>query len=73
MCSRSILAVRLRTDAYGTAFGSSKNIVQVQNNVHRPYECGVRVYSGSIIGAYGMYEKRSGSMRLVLGAFGMKI
>ena len=27
MCSRSILAVRLRTDAYGTAFGSSKNVL----------------------------------------------
>ena len=27
MCSRSILAVRLRTDAYGTAFGSSINVL----------------------------------------------
>ena len=27
MCSSSILAVRLRTDAYGTAFGSSKNVL----------------------------------------------
>ena len=29
-------------------------------------------YSGSILGAYGMYGKRSGSMCLVLCAFGMK-
>ena len=27
VCSTSILAVRLRTDAYGTAFGSSKNVL----------------------------------------------
>ena len=27
MCSRIILAVRLRTDAYGTAFGNSKNVL----------------------------------------------
>ena len=30
-------------------------------------------YSGSILRAHGMYGKRSGSMRLVLGAFGMNI
>ena len=30
-------------------------------------------YSGTVLGAYGMYGKRTGSMRLVLGAFGMKI
>ena len=29
-------------------------------------------YSRSILGAYGMYGKSSGNMRLVLGAFGMK-
>ena len=27
LCSRSILAVRVRTDAYGTAFGSSKKLL----------------------------------------------
>ena len=27
VCSRSISAVRLRTDAHGTAFGSSKNVL----------------------------------------------
>ena len=63
MCSRSILAVRLRTDAFGTALGSSKIL-------WRP--CVFGKYSGSILGAYGMYGKRWGSMRLVLGAFGMK-
>ena len=48
-------------------------VVHIQNNCHRPSECGVHVYSGSILGAYIMYGKRSGSMRLVHGAFGMNI
>ena len=30
-------------------------------------------YSGSIVGAYGMYGKRSESIHLILGAFGMEI
>ena len=44
MCSGSILAVRLRMDAYGTAFGSTKYFVHVQNNFHRPSDCGVHVW-----------------------------
>ena len=49
--------------------------VYVQNKLHRPSVCCVHLYGkyyGSIPRANGMYEKRSGSMRLVLaiGAFG---
>ena len=72
VCSRSILAVRLRTDAYGTAFGSSKNvlcmfIIIFIDHPNVASMC-IREVFVSILGAYGMYGKRSGSMRLVLGA-----
>ena len=78
----SILAVRLRMDAYEKAFGSSKNvlcmfkIIRMWRGVH-VYSVSIREvfgkYSGSILGAYGMYGNRLGSMRLIIGAFGMKI
>ena len=81
MCCRSILTVRLRTDAYGTAFGSSKHLLCRFKIIFidHPNVASVCIreafgkHSRSILGAYGMYGKRSGSMRLVLGAFGMKI
>ena len=77
VCARSILTVRLRTEAYGTAFGSFKNVLCMFKIIFIVASICIREvfekYSGSILGAYGMYGKRSGSMRLVFGAFGMKI
>ena len=68
--SRSILAVR-----FGIQFGSFKKLLRMFKlifinfpNVASMY---ILEYSGIIIGAYySMYGKRSGSMHLVLGAFG---
>ena len=58
--SRCVLAVRLHTDAHGTAPKMFKIMWRT---------CVFGKCSISILGAYGMYGKRSGSMRLTLGAF----
>ena len=61
---------------FGSAFGSSKIFVcmfKIFSSTFRMWRsCLFWKYSGSILRAYGMYGKRSGSMRLVLSAFGMK-
>ena len=70
VCPRSILAVRLRTDAYGTAFGSSKKcVVHVQINFHRP--SGRFQYpTESVRKACGKSSVSSMSIRRVLKAYG---
>ena len=77
MCSRSILAVRLRTDAYGTAFGSSKNVLcmfKIIFIVHpNVASICIREVFGRHSGSIRHVRKTFGKHALVIGEFGMNI